>query len=71
MGRRIHHHNYRRREGNPEFLSVLLALIVLSFTGAGSVAWPLFLVLVGAFVALFALKLVFGMVAGMVRILTS
>lgn len=73
MGRRMYHHRYRRRAGSPEFLSVLVALVVLSLTGAGAVVFPLFLVLVGAValtLAVFTLKLVVEMVLGVVRVLT-
>jgi len=70
MGRRV---GYRRRERGPGFFPVLVALIVLSLTGAGAVVWPLFLVLVGAValtLAVFFLKLVAEMACQLVRALT-
>lgn len=74
MGRRIYYRSYRRRAGSPEFFSVLVALIVLSLTGAGAVVFPLFLVLVGVvalILAVFALKLFVEMVCLVVRAMTS
>lgn len=66
MGRRV---GYCRGERGPGFFPVLVALIVLSLTGAGAVVWPLFLVLVGAValtLAVFFLKLVVEMMCQLV-----
>lgn len=70
MGRAV---GCRRRERGPGFFPVLVALIVLSLTGAGAIVWPLFLILVGATVltmAWFTLRLVLAMGRQVMRALT-